>query len=62
MELEPSTTNATATDKAGNSSTVAGSYSVRYRFDGFLQPINDTAHQIIRLAAICILSLTSSAR
>jgi hypothetical protein len=37
---------ATATDNAGNKSTITGKYSVRYRFDGFLQPINDTAHQI----------------
>ena len=37
---------ATATDKAGNSTTVTGTYTVKYRFDGFLQPINDTAHQI----------------
>jgi hypothetical protein len=37
---------ATATDKAGNTTTVTGSYKVIYRFDGFLQPINDTAHQV----------------
>jgi hypothetical protein len=37
---------ATATDKAGNTSTVTGTYKVIYRFDGFLQPINDTAHQV----------------
>ncbi|KRE97417.1 hypothetical protein ASG76_01455 [Nocardioides sp. Soil774] len=37
---------ATATDKAGNSVTQTGTYKVRYRFDGFLQPINDTAHQV----------------
>jgi len=37
---------ATATDKVGNSSTVTGTYKVIYRFDGFLQPINDTAHQV----------------
>jgi hypothetical protein len=37
---------ATATDKAGNKSTQTGSYKVRYAFDGFLQPINDTAHQV----------------
>ena len=37
---------ATATDKAGNTSTVTGTFKVIYRFDGFLQPINDTAHQI----------------
>lgn len=37
---------ATATDVAGNTSTAKGSFTVIYRFDGFLQPINDTAHQI----------------
>jgi fibronectin type 3 domain-containing protein len=37
---------ATATDKAGNTVTRTGSYRVVYRFDGFLQPINDTAHQV----------------
>ncbi|MFL6028121.1 MAG: PxKF domain-containing protein, partial [Friedmanniella sp.] len=37
---------ATATDKVGNTTTVTGSYRVVYRFDGFLQPINDTAHQV----------------
>jgi len=37
---------AIATDKAGNTTTVTGTYTVSYRFDGFLQPINDTAHQI----------------
>jgi fibronectin type 3 domain-containing protein len=37
---------ATATDKAGNKVTTTGSYKVVYRFDGFLQPVNDTAHQI----------------
>ena len=36
---------ATATDKAGNTSTATGSYRVIYRFDGYLQPINDTGHQ-----------------
>jgi hypothetical protein len=35
----------TATDKAGNASTATGSYTVRYRFDGVLQPINNTGHQ-----------------
>ncbi len=35
---------ATATDKAGNTATVTGSYWVIYGFDGFLQPINDTEH------------------
>jgi large repetitive protein len=38
---------ATAKDKAGNvATTQTGSYRVIYRFDGFLQPINDTAHQV----------------
>jgi hypothetical protein len=37
---------ATAKDKAGNVQTVTGSYKVGYRWDGFLQPINDTAHQV----------------
>jgi hypothetical protein len=37
---------ATATDKVGNTTTVTGTYKVIYRFDGFLQPINDTAHQV----------------
>ena len=37
---------ATARDNAGNVSTSTGTYKVVYRFDGFLQPINDTAHQI----------------
>jgi hypothetical protein len=37
---------ATAKDKAGNTTTATGTYRVIYRFDGFLQPINDTAHQI----------------
>ncbi|MGY1737167.1 OmpL47-type beta-barrel domain-containing protein [Geodermatophilus sp. SYSU D00684] len=37
---------ATATDKVGNRSTATGTFRVIYRFDGFLQPINDTAHQV----------------
>jgi hypothetical protein len=37
---------ATATDRAGNERKVTGTYRVVYRFDGFLQPINDTAHQV----------------
>jgi hypothetical protein len=38
---------AVATDKAGNTSVVLrGTFAVGYRFDGFLQPINDTAHQV----------------
>jgi hypothetical protein len=37
---------ATATDRAGNTATRTGTYKVIYRWDGFLQPINDTAHQL----------------
>jgi hypothetical protein len=37
---------ATATDNAGNRTILTGTYTVTYRFDGFLQPINDTAHQV----------------
>lgn len=40
------TWSATAEDEAGNTTRSAGTYKVVYRFDGFLQPINDTAHQI----------------
>jgi Tol biopolymer transport system component len=35
--------NCSATDRAGNSATAAKSYAVHYRWDGFLQPINDLA-------------------
>jgi hypothetical protein len=34
------------TDRAGNTSRATATFRVIYRFDGFLQPINDTAHQI----------------
>ncbi|WP_404391227.1 OmpL47-type beta-barrel domain-containing protein [Humibacillus xanthopallidus] len=37
---------ATATDSAGNVTTITGTYKAVYRFDGYLQPINDTAHQV----------------
>ncbi|GAA2143288.1 hypothetical protein GCM10009844_15600 [Nocardioides koreensis] len=37
---------ATATDRAGNTSQVSGTFQVVYKFGGFLQPINDTAHQV----------------
>jgi hypothetical protein len=36
---------ASAKDNAGNATTQKGTYRVIYRYDGFLQPINDTAHQ-----------------
>ena len=36
---------ATAKDAAGNITTESGSYRVIYRWEGFRQPINDTAHQ-----------------
>lgn len=35
---------ATATDQASNTTTTTVTYRVIYRWDGFLQPINDTAH------------------
>jgi hypothetical protein len=34
----------TATDNAGNTKSATVTYQVIYRFDGFLQPINDTNH------------------
>lgn len=34
----------TSTDKAGNTITQTITYKIIYRFDGFLQPINDTGH------------------
>jgi hypothetical protein len=40
----PHTVTCTATDNAGNTATATVSYNVIYRFDGFLQPINDTGH------------------
>ncbi len=38
------TVTCTATDNAGNTATKTVSYKAIYRFDGFLQPINDTGH------------------
>ena len=35
---------ATATDRAGNTATTTGSYRVVYRFDGFMDPINNPGH------------------
>jgi hypothetical protein len=40
----PKSVTCTATDLAGNTNSKAVSYNFMYRFDGFLQPINDTAH------------------
>ena len=37
---------ATATDKAGNTRLVTAGYRVVYRFDGFLQPLNDPANPL----------------
>jgi hypothetical protein len=37
---------ATAVDTAGNRAVATASYSVIYGFGGFLQPVNDTAHQV----------------
>jgi hypothetical protein len=42
----PRTVSLTGSDIAGNTTTVACGYTVAYRWDGFLQPINDTAHQV----------------
>jgi hypothetical protein len=39
------TVTATATDKAGNTATETVKYRVVYKWDGFRQPITDTAHQ-----------------
>jgi hypothetical protein len=35
-----------ATDKAGNTNVATTTYKVIYRFDGFLQPVNDTTHPL----------------
>jgi hypothetical protein len=43
---------ALATDKAGNTAITSVIYSVIYRWDGFLQPINDTAHNIAQDVSI----------
>jgi hypothetical protein len=40
------TVTATATDKAGNIATDAVKYRVNYKWDGFRQPITDTAHDL----------------
>ena len=45
-----------AMDKAGNTGNAMATYQVIYRFDGFLQPINDTAHQQI-CGTPCALSI-----
>lgn len=42
--IGPKSVTCSAMDKAGNSFSKSASYNVNYRFDGFLQPINDTAH------------------
>jgi len=40
------TVTATATDKAGNTATDTVKYRVTYKWDGFRQPITDTAHDL----------------
>lgn len=40
------TVTATATDKAGNTASTSVKYRVAYRWDGFRQPITDTAHDL----------------
>jgi hypothetical protein len=42
----PQTLTCTATDKADNVGSSKANYSVNYSWQGFLQPINDTAHQV----------------
>ena len=42
----PHTYTATGRDAAGNATTRVVTYGVIYSFGGFLQPINDTAHQV----------------
>jgi large repetitive protein len=37
---------ATVVDRAGNNVTASVTFKIGYRFDGFLQPINDTAHRV----------------
>ncbi len=37
---------ATAKDNAGHVQTTSNTYTVLYKWEGFLQPINDTAHQV----------------
>ena len=39
-------TSSTAKSPPAHTYSTAGTYTVTYRFDGFLQPINDTAHQV----------------
>ena len=39
------TATATAKDNAGNTATATATYRVTYKWNGFLQPITDTAHQ-----------------
>ncbi|MGZ6315865.1 MAG: PxKF domain-containing protein, partial [Anaerolineales bacterium] len=48
-----------ATDKAGNTSVARATYTVIYRFDGFLQPINDTNHPLV-CGSPCLASIFKS--
>jgi hypothetical protein len=50
------TVTCTATDNAGNTTTVSTTYRVIYRFDGFLQPINDTNHTQV-CGSPCVVSI-----
>jgi hypothetical protein len=52
----PHTVTCRATDKAGNTASVLYGYTVGYRFDGFLQPINDTAHTLV-CGSPCVASI-----
>ena len=46
----------TARDVAGNTRVVTTDYRVTYRFDGFMQPINDTAHTL-NCGSPCVASI-----
>jgi hypothetical protein len=41
----PKSVSCSATDFAGNTNSASANYTVKYKWEGFLQPINNTAHQ-----------------
>ncbi len=53
------TVTCSATDNAGNIATANATYTVIYRFDGFLQPINDTSHPQV-CGSPCVVSVFKS--
>jgi hypothetical protein len=48
----PFTVSATARDQAGNITTVTANYGVQYAWNGFDQPINDTAHHVDQATSV----------